>query len=69
MAYTSADLSRLDDAIASGELDVWVGNRRVRYRTIDELMRARQHVAQQLESDGTASKRSFQFQFTTGRGD
>ncbi len=45
MAYTTADLDRLDRAIASGTLTVEVGGRRITYHDIDALLKARAHVA------------------------
>lgn len=48
MAYTQADLNRLDAAIASEELEVEVDGVRTRYRSMDELLKARNHVATNL---------------------
>ncbi len=45
MAFTQTDLDAIDRAIASGELSVSVGERRVIYRSMDELMAARSLVA------------------------
>lgn len=49
MVYTKTDLDNLDVAIASGELSVNINGRNVTYRSIDELMKARRHVAALLE--------------------
>lgn len=70
MAYTQADLDRLDRAIASEELEVEVDGQRVRYRTTGELMSARQHVAEVMRAANVAATgrgTSFRFNFTTGR--
>ena len=45
MALTQANLDAIDEAIASGELRVTVEGRTVEYRSIDDLLRARGHVA------------------------
>lgn len=68
MAYTQADLDALDRAIASSKLEVQLGDRRVRYRTMDELIMARNHVAAQLSS--VPGRTSFKrYNFSTLRGD
>jgi hypothetical protein len=64
--YTQADLDSLDRAIATGQLSVQFGDRRIQYRTMDEMLQARRHIESQLSS---APKRSvFRFTFATGRG-
>lgn len=77
MAYTSADLDRLDRAIASGELSIFDGHTRVEYRTMSELMTARKHIAQQIRSQqvqqttGQPARTGgiWRARFTTSRGD
>ena len=73
MALTQADLDRLDAAIAGNKLVVQHGERRIQYRSMDELMKAREHVAQQLaaaaaEQSGTR-RSTRRFVFATHRGD
>lgn len=46
--YTQATLDALDEAIASGHLRVKYADKEVQYRSMDELLRARAHVAKQL---------------------
>jgi hypothetical protein len=48
MVYTQSDLDALDRAIAGSELEVQYGEKRVRFRSVDELRTARAHVAGQL---------------------
>lgn len=48
MAYTQADLDRLDQAILSEELEVEVDGHRTKYRSMAELLQARSHVANVL---------------------
>jgi ABC-type cobalamin transport system ATPase subunit len=71
MALSQSDLDALDAAIASSELEVQLDGRRVRYRSLDELLKARAHVAQVLaaSAQGPAStRRRYRFAFTTYRG-
>lgn len=69
MAYTQADLDALDRAIAGSQLEVQYGDRRVRYRSMDELLSARQHVAQQIAAASTSHRGHRRFVFATMRGD
>jgi roadblock/LC7 domain-containing protein len=50
MAFTAAQLAALDAAIASGELMVQYDGKRVEYRSMDDLLKARAFVAAQLEA-------------------
>lgn len=68
MAYTTADLDALDRAIASSTLEVQFADRRVKYRSMDELLLARQHVATQLAAASPRASHN-RFVFATGRGD
>ncbi|MCF1458769.1 MAG: hypothetical protein LPH21_14825 [Shewanella sp.] len=54
MALSKEDLDELDLAIASGELTVKVDGREVTYRSIDDLMKARRHVAGVLRTQAGA---------------
>lgn len=70
MALTQTDLDALDSAIARSELEVEQGGRRVRFRSMSELLAARTHVASVLAGASTArGTGSFQYMFTTARGD
>lgn len=70
MALTQTDLDALDSAIASGELKVQLEGRSVEYRSIDQLLKARQHVAALVASGVTAPRRrTYYFNFATSRGD
>ncbi len=49
MSFTNADLDKLDRAIAQGVLQVQDRDgKTVRYRSMDEMMRARHLMAKQL---------------------
>lgn len=53
---TQADLDRLDAMIASGVLSTFYDGKKIEYRSMDELLRARAHVAGQVQvATGTAS--------------
>lgn len=69
MALTQTDLDALDAAIASSELEVRLEGRAVKYRSTDELLKARAHVASVLTAATTQRRASFGYQFTTLRGD
>lgn len=69
MAITQNDLDTLDSAIATSELEVEIDGRRVKYRSIPELMAARQHVASVLNASSRPQRSSFKFRFSTSRGD
>lgn len=52
MAFTAADLSNIEAAIATGELTVEVEGRRVTYRSMDDLRQARRIIQTALQSAG-----------------
>lgn len=58
MAHTQADLDAIKAAIASGEQSVEVGGRKVVYRSIDDLRKARDDVTAELASAATAASSS-----------
>lgn len=49
MAYTQADLDRLDAAIAKGVLTVTMNGKTVTYRSTRDLLDARSHVQTELD--------------------
>ena len=70
MALSAADLEALDTAIATGELTVEFNGRRVTYRSIDELLKARNHVSDVVSAAASPvpSPSAFRVEFTTARG-
>lgn len=67
MAFTSADLAAVEAALASGELSVQYADRRVQYRSIDELMRARETISKELDAAaGKRRPRSFRLNLSKG---
>ena len=69
MALTQTDLDNLDAAIAASELEVEIGGRRVRYRSISDLLTARRHVAEVVASATVRQRMSYSPKFVTQRGD
>lgn len=74
MALTQTDLDNLDAAIATGELRVEFNGRVVIYRSVEQLLRARQHVYAVLTGttpSTPAPKRTgtYSFNFKSARGD
>lgn len=73
MSYTQADLDLLDVAIANSLLEFEVAGRRVKYRSMDELLAAREHVAQQIAAATAAAagtrRATRRYTFATMRGD
>ncbi len=55
MAHTKIDLDAIKAAIASGEQSVEVAGRKVVYRTIDDLRKARDDITAELASAATVS--------------
>ncbi|MBL4761277.1 MAG: hypothetical protein JKY93_01090 [Gammaproteobacteria bacterium] len=48
--YTDADLAAMDKAIGSGALEVEHGGSRVKYRSLIEMMQARDFIAKSMQS-------------------
>lgn len=71
MAHTTADLDAIKAAIASGEQSVEVAGRKVVYRSVDDLRKARDDIAAELaaEVDTSSVRRgSYAVRFATARG-
>jgi len=43
-SYTTADLAAVRAAIASGELSVMQGGKRIEYRSMDDLLKAEKRI-------------------------
>ncbi len=50
-AFTQADLDALEQAIASGQLEVRIGDRKVVYRSLDEMTQIRAMMRSSLGLD------------------
>lgn len=61
MAYTQSDLDAVRAAIARGERSVQYSDRSVTYRSMDELLRAEERIANALAeaASETRKKQSF----------
>ncbi|WP_435102344.1 phage head-tail joining protein [Arhodomonas sp. AD133] len=66
MAYTQADLDRVDAAIAKGASSVTLSSgERIEYRSVRALKAARDHIARQLHK---AARRPRAFRVYTSKG-
>ena len=69
MAFVASDLTAVESAIKSGELRVQYQDRMVVYRSIPELLQARDFIARQVAAPATASGRTpKQVRLATKRG-
>jgi len=69
MAFTTADLTALDRAIAASELEVELEGRRVRFDSFEGLRARRDFIAGQLVTAASRPTGAFRYRFTTSRGD
>jgi|WetSurMetagenome_2_1015567.scaffolds.fasta_scaffold764896_2 hypothetical protein len=73
MALAQADLDALNAAIIANELEVEYDGRRVRYRSVAEMKAAYAHaqtvIAQQSATSASIRRSTYQFEFTTLRGE
>ena len=67
MAYSQADLDKIDRAIARGVKSVEIAGKRIAYNSLDELKAARDHVARQLE-DAAGAVRTRQIRIVATKG-
>ena len=68
MAWTQADLDAVDAAIASGELSVAYADKRVLFRSMEELVQARGLIAGALNAVSTTARPSFRRYKQAGQG-
>lgn len=54
MAYTQTDLDNIKAAIASGERQVTIGSQSVTYRSISDLITARDEIQKELNQQAAA---------------
>ena len=69
MAHTQTDLDAIKAAIASGEQSVEIAGRKVVYRSIDDLRKARDDISAELAAATTSTVRrgTFAVRFATSR--
>ena len=65
MAYTIDDLNRVKAAIASGELEVELEGKRVKYRSMQELLLAKGVIEGELIGDGTLTTNRLRTTYTS----
>ena len=51
MAFTQSQLDALEAAIASGSVEVRTGDKSVRYHSLDEMIKLRDVIRNQLNAD------------------
>lgn len=66
---TQQDIDALNAAIRRGEHSVTFNGRSVTYRSISDLIKARDDAAAQLAQETRPRQRSYHYQFKTLRGD
>jgi hypothetical protein len=55
MAVTQSQIDQLNAAIASGERQVTLGSQSITYRSIDDLIKARDDMRRQLDEQNAAA--------------
>lgn len=69
MSWTTADVSRLKAAIASGQLSVRYGDRQITYQSVDAMLTALDRMQAEVSANsGQPRRSSHRFTFTTLRG-
>lgn len=73
MAFTQTDLDNINAAIATGEMSVEVNGRKVVYRSMDDLRKARTIIESDLAIaspvSGGVRRGAYRVTFATHRGD
>lgn len=68
MAFTAASLQAIEAAIAKGSLTVQEGDVRITYRSMDELLRARQTILDETSATPRSTRRPFVTRIRGSRG-
>jgi hypothetical protein len=58
MAWTQTDLDAVEKAISAGELSIGLGDMRITYRSMRELLDARDTIRAELIADGVIAAKS-----------
>ena len=67
MTYTQSDLDAIKQAIASGELEVAYSDKKVKYRSINELIKAKNMIEKELAAEsGTRPARMYRVNVSKG---
>jgi len=67
MAYIQADLDAINSAIASGEMEVSYRDKRIKYRSIDELISAKNLIQADLNAQSNV-RPNRQLRVNVGKG-
>lgn len=67
MAFVSEDLDVINQAIASGEMNVEYSDHKVTYRTMGELFRAKAHITKELRAQ-TGRRRPVGYRVSVSKG-
>ena len=59
MAFTQADLDAINEAIASGAVEVEYADKKVRYRSLDDMKRVRTEIENELSPNGRRCSRRY----------
>jgi hypothetical protein len=68
MSFTLADLDALDAAIARGERTITSGDRSITYRSVAEMIQARNHIASHLQANAPTVRSRQTLLYHGGRG-
>lgn len=66
MAVTQTDINNLNTAITQGEKVVRIGDKWVEYRSVDQLIKARDDAQRQLNSSSTRKRIVYPTQSSRG---
>lgn len=61
MAFTQEQLDALNQAITEGVLEVWYGDKKVKYRSLDEMLRIKRLMENELFGNGKSGVRFASF--------
>lgn len=57
MAFSQDDLNALDEAIATGALEVQYTDKRIRYRSLEEMLKLRSYMERRLGLSDSSKRR------------
>lgn len=69
MSFTVEQLTAIESAIASGQLKVAFGGREVVYRSMDDLIKARNTIKAALQESGALPQRARRYSYISRRMD
>lgn len=57
--FTLQQLEKLEEAISAGALEVWFGDKRVRYDSIENMLKLRERMKQELGLSDASKRRVY----------